>query len=149
MGKASERGVEMKVCTSSICVTTSGHSEVVDITDRIGENLRASGLKEGVATVFSVGSTAGVTTVEFEPGLVKDLKMLFEKLVPEKADYFHEETWHDGNGYAHVRSSLLKTSVSIPFAEGRMLLGKWQQVVFIDFDNRSRGREVVTQFIGR
>ncbi len=138
----------MKVHTSAIELTTSGHSEIVDITNKIEKNLKESGLVEGVATLFSIGSTAGLTTVEYEPGLVKDLKSLFEKLAPEKSKYFHEEAWHDGNGYAHVRSSLLKTSLSIPFIEGKLIVGTWQQIVFIDFDNRSRRRKIVTQFIG-
>lgn len=138
----------MEVVTSYIQLVTPGHTEIVDITHRIEENLQGAGLKEGVAHIFSIGSTAGLTTVEYEPGLIQDLKVLFEKIAPEKGKYFHEEAWHDGNGYAHVRSSLLKTSLAIPFTKGKLLLGTWQQVVFIDFDNRSRTRKVVTQFMG-
>ncbi len=138
----------MRVLTSYVQLVTSGHSEIVDITNRIEGNLRDCGLKEGVANIFSIGSTTGLTTVEFEPGLVKDLKLFFEKLAPEKGNYHHEEAWHDGNGYAHIRSAFLKTSLSIPFSEGKLMIGTWQQVVFVDFDNRSRRRQIVTQFIG-
>ncbi|MBI4549497.1 MAG: YjbQ family protein [Candidatus Omnitrophica bacterium] len=138
----------MRIVTSDIQLKTSGHSETVDITSSVEKNLRATGLKEGTANIFSVGSTAGLTTLEFEPGAVKDLTLMFEKLVPENGRYHHEDAWHDGNGYAHVRSALLKTSLSVPFSEGRLILGTWQQIVFLDFDNRPRKRKIVTQFIG-
>lgn len=138
----------MEVQTLYLELGTSGHTEIVDITNKVETNLKKTGLREGNVTVFVPGSTAALTTVEYEPGLVRDLKELFEKVVPEKGSYFHEEAWHDGNGYAHVRSSLLKPSLTIPFSEGKLLLGSWQQIVFIDFDNRSRKRRIVTQYLG-
>jgi len=138
----------MRLETLSTELSTSGHTDIVDITTRVQQNLEKTKLREGTCTVFAIGSTGGLTTVEYEPGLVKDLKAFFEKIAPETGQYFHEETWHDGNGYAHVRSSLLKTSLSIPFIEGRLMLGTWQQVIFLDFDNRERQRTIVQQFIG-
>jgi secondary thiamine-phosphate synthase enzyme len=138
----------LRVVTRTLELATSGHTQIVDITNRVANLLAESGLKEGLATIFSVGSTTGVTTVEYEPGLMKDLQELFEKLAPEKASYKHEEAWHDGNGYAHVRSSLCKTSLPVPFTGGKLILGTWQQIVFIDFDNRTRQRQIVAQFIG-
>ena len=114
----------------------------------VQNELTRSGLQEGQAAVFISGSTAGVTTVEFEPGLVKDLNAFFQKLIPEGPDYHHHETWGDDNGSSHLRAALLKPSLTIPFAVGRLLLGTWQQVVVIDFDTRPRRREVVFQFMG-
>ena len=110
--------------------------------------LAEAGLKEGQATIFVAGSTAGVTTVEFEPGLVKDLNEFFQKIIPEGPDYHHHNTWGDDNGSSHVRAALLKPSLTVPFAEGRLLLGTWQQVVVIDFDTRPRRRSVIFQFMG-
>ena len=120
----------------------------MDITPRVTEELEKSELDEGLATVFVSGSTAGITTLEFESGLVKDIRDFFERIVPQGQHYFHEEAWHDGNGHSHVRSALLKTSLSVPFARRKLLLGTWQQVVLIDFDNRPRERRLVTQFVG-
>ena len=105
-------------------------------------------MREGQVLVFVAGSTAGVTTVEFEPGLVKDLNEFFQKIIPEGPDYHHHNTWGDDNGSSHVRASLLKPSLTIPFRDGRLLLGTWQQVVVIDFDTRPRRRKVILQFTG-
>ena len=110
--------------------------------------LEKSGVRDGQATFFVVGSTAGITTVEHEPGLVKDLKELFEKIAPEQNRYHHEQTWHDGNGFSHVRASLLKPSLTVPVVKGQMTLGTWQQVILVDFDNTPREREVVLQILG-
>jgi len=136
------------VKTSNFTVETRGESELDDITSYVENELRKSGLREGLATIFVSGSTAGITTVEFEPGLIKDIKRVFEKLVPEGDRYAHNDTWHDGNGHSHVRSSILKTSLSVPFQDAKLLLGTWQQIVLIDFDNRKRSRKVIAQFIG-
>lgn len=134
--------------TSFIDIGTRGNNDIVDITPRVAEELEKSRLDEGLATVFVSGSTAGITTLEFESGLVKDIRDFFERIVPQDQRYFHEEAWHDGNGHSHVRSALLKTSLSIPFAHRKLMLGTWQQIVLIDFDNRPRQRRLVTQFVG-
>ena len=127
---------------------TQGFCHVIDITSQADELLTKSKINKGVAHFFVVGSTAGLTTVEYEPGLIKDLEKLFETLAPEKASYYHEETWHDGNGFSHIRASLLKPSLSIPIVKGKYTLGTWQQITLIDFDNRPRTRQVALQLMG-
>jgi len=108
-----------------------------------------SGIKDGVVTVFNVGSTAGITTTEYEPGLANyDLEAAFEKIAPKDGRYEHEETWHDDNGHAHVRASLLGPSLSVPVIDGRLTLGTWQQIILIDFDTRPRTRGIVLQILG-
>ena len=139
----------MEIVTKRLVVPTTGNTDVVDITDRITAFLRTHKLGEGALTVFVSGSTAGVTTVEYEPGLLKDLPETFERLIPQGHEYHHNETWHDGNGHSHVRASLLGPSLTLPFQSGSLLLGTWQQVVVIDFDTRKRSREIVLQAIGR
>ena len=129
-------------------VQTKGHCDIQDLTSSPQRALTASGLKEGQALVFVTGSTAGVTTVEFEPGLVRDINEFFERLIPEKRDYFHHQTWGDDNGSSHLRAALLKPSLTIPFKNGQLLTGTWQQVVLIDFDPRPRQRSTVFQFTG-
>lgn len=126
---------------------TQGRCDIVDLTEELEGAIAASGLKDGVATVFVVGSTAAVTTVEYERGLLKDLKDFFERVAPENHPYAHN---HGGesNGHAHVRASLVGPSVSVPLADGRLALGTWQQVVLIDFDDRPRQREVLVQVVG-
>ncbi len=122
---------------------------VIFLTDNnINDAIKKSGLSSGIITVFSIGSTAGVTTIEYEPGLLKDLPDVLNRLVPKSNRYHHDSTWGDGNGYAHIRSSLLKTSLTIPFVNSEPTLGTWQQVVFVDFDNRPRERKIVFQVIG-
>jgi len=134
--------------TSYFDIETQGDSDVLDITNRVSGELEKVGIKEGLATVFVTGSTAGITTIEYEPGLVEDIRSCFERLIPQGIRYHHEDTWHDGNGHSHVRSALLKTSFSVPFVNRKLLLGTWQQIVLIDFDNRPRKRRLVTQFVG-
>jgi secondary thiamine-phosphate synthase enzyme len=129
-------------------VHTKGHCDIQDLTPSLQRALTMSGLKEGQALVFVAGSTAGVTTVEFEPGLVRDINEFFERLIPEKRDYFHHQTWGDDNGSSHLRAALLKPSLTIPFKNGQLLTGTWQQVVLIDFDTRPRQRSTVFQFTG-
>ncbi len=121
---------------------------VVDVTDRVRSRVEDSGLREGIVNLFNVGSTAGITTVEYEPGLVQDLEELFERLAPAHRDYHHEEAWHDGNGFSHMRASLLKPSLAVPVVNGKLELGTWQQIVLINFDNRSRRRKLVVQMMG-
>jgi len=134
--------------TIQFALQTRGHCDVKDVTSTVSEALKSSGLQEGHATVFVAGSTAGVTTVEFEPGLVKDLNEFFQKIIPEGPDYHHHDTWGDDNGSSHVRAALLKPSLTIPFLKGKLLLGTWQQVVIIDFDTRPRNRDVIVQLAG-
>jgi len=121
---------------------------VKDVTAALQAELMKSGMSEGQAMVFVAGSTAGVTTVEFEPGLVKDINEFFQKIIPEGPDYHHHATWGDDNGSSHLRAALLKPSLTIPFKDRRLLLGTWQQVVVIDFDTRPRRRDVTFQFQG-
>ncbi|MCD5413224.1 MAG: secondary thiamine-phosphate synthase enzyme YjbQ [Dehalococcoidia bacterium] len=136
------------VTSERIRVQTGGNCEIVDITDQVSHAVKKSGLRAGTVTVFVSGSTAGVTTVEYEPGLIADLQTAFERLFPQGLDYQHNNRWGDGNGHSHVRASLLGSSMVVPFAEGRPMLGTWQQVVLIDFDNRPRTREVILQIMG-
>jgi len=138
----------MKVLTEFIPVSTRGHTDIIDITREAASLLSKSGLSNGTVTFFISGSTAGLTTVEYEPGLLQDLPEAFEKLAPEGKRYHHDATWGDGNGSAHVRASLLGPSLIVPFTSGKMLLGTWQQVILVDFDNRSRQRRVVMQIMG-
>ena len=137
------------VQTQELSIKTKGNCDVINITDQVAAAVTRSGLAAGTVTVFNVGSTAGVTTTEYEPGLADyDLKAAFEKIAPENARYEHEETWHDDNGHAHVRASLLGPSLSIPVVGGRLTLGTWQQIILIDFDTRSRTRTVICQMVG-
>ncbi|HTL46873.1 MAG TPA: secondary thiamine-phosphate synthase enzyme YjbQ [Verrucomicrobiae bacterium] len=139
---------EFKVENYSLELRTQGFCDIHDITDAGREKVASSGIQNGQAVFFAVGSTAGMTTVEYEPGLIQDLKVFFEKMAPQNEVYHHEETWHDGNGFSHVRASFLKPSVTVPVVDGKLALGTWQQVVYIDFDNRPRTREVIVQVLG-
>lgn len=138
----------MTVKSHSIELRTKGHADVVDITDRVKSALRESGLRDGIGCVFVPGATGGVTTIEYEPGCVADLVRLFDELAPPNRDYEHEKRWGDGNGHSHLRAALLGPSLSFPFAGGEPLLGTWQQIVFVDFDNKSRSREILVQLVG-
>ena len=134
--------------TTTLHVETEGLSDVCDLTGQVQESLRSSGIRDGLATVFVPGSTAGVTTIEFEEGAVSDLKRAVERIAPRTIHYDHDARWGDGNGFAHVRASLLGPSLCVPVAGGRLLLGTWQQIVLVDFDNRGRSREVVVHIVG-
>jgi len=138
----------MAIITKKINLKTKGDTDIINITADVSSAVLNSGLKEGSVTVFVPGSTGSVTTVEYEPGLVQDLKNYFEKIAPKSGIYQHNTKWGDGNGYAHVRASFLGPGITVPFAKGKMLLGAWQQIIFIDFDNRPRDREIIVQIIG-
>ena len=138
----------MEIKTLSFSVATKGNNQIVDITGDVDGLVFNSGIKEGSALIFVPGSTAGITTVEYEPGLLKDISEFFEKIIPSKNIYHHDETWHDGNGYAHVRASLQGASFTVPFQNSKLLLGTWQQIILIDFDNRSRSRKIIVQLTG-
>lgn len=138
----------MSTFSRTIQLKTKGFCDVHDVTPTVTRLLRESGLRAGLATVFISGSTAGVTTIEHEPGLVRDMKSMFDRLIPETIEYAHNERWHDDNGFSHVRAALLGPSVSVPFGDGKLALGTWQQIVAVDFDNRPRDRQVLVQFLG-
>jgi secondary thiamine-phosphate synthase enzyme len=136
------------VVTRRVGLRTEGNCHIVDITRQVAQEVASSGLKDGTVTVFVTGSTGGVTTVEYESGLVSDLKDLFDHVAPSNRRYQHNLRWGDGNGHAHVRASLLGPSLTVPFVGRKLTLGTWQQIVFIDFDNRPRSRELVLQLMG-
>ena len=138
----------MKIKTERIQIDTSGGVQVIDITRQVRQLLAGSDLKEGLATVFVPGSTATVTTIEYEPGLVADITKALDRIAPRDDHYEHDQRWHDGNGHSHIRASFLKPSVTIPFSNKALMLGTWQQLVFIELDVRPRNRTVVVQFIG-
>jgi secondary thiamine-phosphate synthase enzyme len=138
----------MALETDGFTVQTKGDSDIVDLTDRVQEVVSRHRFREGQALVFVSGSTAGVTTIEYEPGLLKDLPAAFERIAPRGIRYAHEEAWHDGNGHSHVRASLLGPSLTVPFQDARLRLGTWQQIVLVDFDNRPRRRDMVVQLLG-
>lgn len=136
------------IATDSISLTTKGFSDVLDITNRVDHIVARSGVQDGLVTVFCSGSTGGITTIEYESGVINDLKKAVEKIAPSNIPYEHDRRWGDGNGFSHVRAALLKPSLSIPLVKGKMTLGTWQQIVFIDFDNRGRDRNITVQIIG-
>jgi secondary thiamine-phosphate synthase enzyme len=138
----------MKVISQEINKQTKGNCDIINITDDVKDILINSKIKNGVCTIFSIGSTAGITTIEYEPGLLKDLPNLLDKLIPSTSRYHHDDTWGDGNGHAHLRSALFKTSFSIPVVNSELTLGTWQQIILIDFDNRHRTRRIVIQIMG-
>lgn len=135
--------------TDSFVVNTKGNTDIIDITNNVQEKINSSGFSEGNILVFVGGSTAGITTIEFEPGLKKDYPDFFEKVIPSHTNYYHDQTWHDGNGHSHVRASLQGASFTVPFSSGDLLLGTWQQIILVDFDNRSRIRNIIVQIIGK
>lgn len=134
--------------TLSFSLKTKGNTSINDITDNVQTLISSSGFEEGNALVFVIGSTAGITTIEYEPGLLKDYPAFFDRIVPSNQKYHHDDTWHDGNGHSHIRASLQGASFTVPFINGRLLLGTWQQIILIDFDNRPRNREIIVQLNG-
>ncbi len=138
----------MTVIIQYLEIETGGFNDVHDITPMISGFVKDLPFSEGSVTIFIPGSTAGVTTIEFESGVVDDLKNAFERLIPQTIEYRHNLRWGDGNGFSHVRSAICKTSLTVPFADNRMLTGTWQQIVLLDFDNRKRRRTVIVQGIG-
>jgi secondary thiamine-phosphate synthase enzyme len=139
---------KMTVKTGNIYLNTHGNTDICNLTKELEQKVVESGLKSGILTVFCPSSTSGLTTVEFEPGAVTDMKRMFEELVPSNREYAHNATWGDGNGYSHMRASLLGPSLTIPFVEKTLTLGTWQQVVYLDFDIHPRHRELVVQMVG-
>jgi secondary thiamine-phosphate synthase enzyme len=131
-----------------IIKSSEANCQIFDITEDIEEIIEKSKIKNGIVTVFAIGSTTGITTLEYETGLIKDIPKLMEKLIPTYQNYNHNETWGDGNGHSHLRSALIKTSLTIPLVNSEMTLGTWQQIVFIDFDNKQRTRRIAIQIMG-
>ena len=136
------------VHTEQIEVSVKGYCDIVDITGSMIEAVINSGINSGTITAFCPGSTGAITTIEYEPGLLKDLPEFFEKLIPSDKSYHHDDTWHDGNGFSHLRAALMKPDITVPFISGKLTLGTWQQVVFLNFDNKSRRRSLILQVMG-
>jgi secondary thiamine-phosphate synthase enzyme len=136
------------VKTGSIQLNTNGNADVQDITPQVAQVVRSSKVKNGTVTIFCPSSTSALTTIEYESGCVSDLRRLFEEIIPQNREYAHNARWQDGNGHSHIRAALLGPSLTIPFVEGNLTLGTWQQVIYVDFDVRSRQRELVLQIIG-
>jgi secondary thiamine-phosphate synthase enzyme len=131
-----------------ISLTTKGHADMHDLTEQVAAVVNSSGIKTGLVHVFNVGSTAAIGTIEFEPGLERDLPAILDKLIPPSRSYGHEEAWHDGNGHSHLQATLLGPSLTVPFAAGKLVLGTWQQIFHLECDIRPRQRTVVITVIG-
>jgi secondary thiamine-phosphate synthase enzyme len=138
----------MKTRIERIHIDTLGGVQIIDVTNQVQELLTKSSLKDGLVTVFVPGSTATVTTIEYEPGLIADMKKALDRIAPKNDHYEHDQRWHDGNGHSHVRAAFLKPSVSIPFSNKTLMLGTWQQLVFIELDVRPRNRTIVVHLMG-
>ena len=138
----------MTVSTNLIKIHSKGENDMIDLTEEISNFIKKSGISNGTVTVFVSGSTGSVTTIEYEPGLIKDFPEMLNRIAPRDLDYGHEQMWHDGNGHSHVKSSLMGPSLTIPFIDGGLCLGTWQQIVFLELDTRRRTRNLVSQIIG-
>ncbi|OGQ80626.1 MAG: secondary thiamine-phosphate synthase enzyme [Deltaproteobacteria bacterium RIFCSPLOWO2_12_FULL_57_22] len=138
----------MKIHTEKLVEKTRGFCDIIDITAKVQEQVKKEKVQKGLVTLFVSGSTAALTTLEYEPGLVEDMKELLERLIPANKKYHHDDRWGDDNGFSHLRASLFGPSLQIPIESGRLLLGTWQQIVLLDFDNRPRTREVALQIMG-
>jgi secondary thiamine-phosphate synthase enzyme len=138
----------MAVVTKNFQIKSKSENDIIDITDQVSKIVKESKIENGVVIVFVVGSTAAITTIEYEPGLQKDFPDMLSRLVPRDIEYAHDNTWHDGNGHSHVRASLIGPSVTIPFIEGHLALGTWQQVVLVEMDTRPRERKIILQVMG-
>ena len=138
----------MTIVTEDITFQTKGDCDILDITSQVVNKVEESGVSNGTVTVFVCGSTAGITTIEYEPRLLSDFKNMWDRVIPQNIPYEHNKTWGDGNGHSHVRASMLGASLTVPFVNKRLTLGTWQQIVFVDFDNRPRSRKVVLQIVG-
>lgn len=136
------------ISTKEMKLETAPGFQIVDITRKAMDELSNTGLNSGILVLFVPGATGALTTIEYESGLIQDLKDFFQKIIPEGLNYNHDRKWHDGNGHSHLRASLIGPSLSIPFSKGNLLLGTWQQIIFIDFDPPARSRKIILQFIG-
>lgn len=138
----------MPIKTSTISLSTHGNTDIIDVTHQVAQSVVESGLENGIVTIFTGSSTSALTTIEYESGCLHDLQRLFDEIVPPNRHYDHNAAWGDGNGHSHVRSALLGVSLTVPFTSQHLTLGTWQQIIFIDFDVRSRHRELIIQIIG-
>jgi secondary thiamine-phosphate synthase enzyme len=138
----------MSVITRTITVRSHGENDMIDITPQISEATKATMLQDGIVTIFVSGSTAAVTTIEYEPGLKKDFPKMLARIAPSEIEYEHDNTWHDGNGHSHVRASLIGPSLTVPFNNTGLMLGTWQQIVLLEMDTRPRERKIVLQILG-
>ena len=136
------------VVTKKISLQTKGNCDIINITPQVEQQVAEANINNGTATLLVVGSTAGISTIEFEPGLLSDFQNMWERNIPQNIPYDHDRRWGDGNGYSHVRASLLGASLVIPFNDKRLTLGTWQQIVLVDFDNRPRSRQIILQIMG-
>jgi len=138
----------MTILTKELTFQTKGDCDLIDITSQVAESVEKSGISDGTVTLFISGSTAGITTIEYEPRLLGDFKDMWDRVIPQDIPYEHNRTWGDGNGHSHVRASMLGPSLTIPFTSKRLTLGTWQQIIFVDFDNRPRSRKIALQIMG-
>jgi secondary thiamine-phosphate synthase enzyme len=138
----------MTVKTTAIQVNTRGNADMLNVTDQVAKAVMESGMNDGVVTIFTPSSTSGLTTIEYESGCLSDLRRLFDEIIDPERHFAHNARWGDGNGHSHVRAALIGASFTVPFVEKRLTLGTWQQIILIDFDNRSRRRELVVQMLG-
>ena len=138
----------MKIISKTIQVNTKGEDDMIDMTEEISLEIKSSKVQNGIVTIFVVGSTAAVTTIEYEPGLRKDFPRMLGRVVPRDIEYEHQKMWHDGNGHSHVRASLIGPSLTVPLKDGNLTIGTWQQIVMVEMDTRSKQREVVLQIVG-
>jgi secondary thiamine-phosphate synthase enzyme len=136
------------VISKTIHINTKGNCDVIDITSQISNEISQSVINNGIITIFISGSTAGISTIEYEEGVIDDFKIMWDRNIPKNITYRHDSKWGDGNGFSHVRASLLGASLVVPFSNKKLLLGTWQQIIVMDFDNRPRSREIVLQLIG-
>ena len=138
----------MTVETKEIALQSRGDCHIIDVTSEVAKHVEKSGIDNGIVTLFIVGSTAGITTIEYEPNLVSDFEDMWDRVIPRNITYEHNKTWGDGNGHSHVRASTLGASLTVPFVNKRLALGTWQQIIFVDFDNRPRSRKITIQILG-
>lgn len=134
--------------SETISVSTKGETDIINITEDVSKIVEKSGMKNGIGCVFVPGATGAITTIEYEPGLLQDLPKALERLFPKNIEYKHHETWHDGNGHSHVRASVIGPSLAVPIKNGKLILGTWQQIVFVELDVRKRKREIIVQIVG-
>lgn len=136
------------IFSETISISTKGFCDMIDITEKVNSVIKNSKIENGLVTVFCPGSTGAITTIEYESGVLRDLQRTIEKIVPADITYEHDKRWGDGNGFSHVRAALMKPSLTVPFANKNLTLGTWQQIIFIDFDNRKRNRNIIVHIMG-
>jgi secondary thiamine-phosphate synthase enzyme len=141
-------GKNMTVQTREMTLQSRGNCDIIDVTSEVANHVEKSGIDNGIVTLFVVGSTAGITTIEHEPNLLSDFNDMWDRVIPQNITYQHNKTWGDGNGHSHVRASTLGASLTVPFVNKRLTLGTWQQIIFVDFDNRPRSRKIAIQILG-